>query len=194
VLCADTYQPGPELFPSVELVYVPFRDRIDVTPAELDLALRGARKVALRLALGRRCLVTCEAGRNRSGLVSALALAMHRGIDPAKAGELVRRARGPNALINPAFVSFLNSGHPECELCQARPETRIYYQDALCWVADCKSCGTPMVVLRRHSTTPTPDEVAVMVKLLVEAAPPDQELKIDFQRRSVPGHWHAHLR
>jgi len=55
---------------------------------------------------GRRVLVRCSGGLNRSGLVVASAL-VRLGHAPDDAIALVRRARGPWALTNPGFVSHL---------------------------------------------------------------------------------------
>lgn len=67
-----------------------------------------ARQVADAVTDGRRVLVRCSGGLNRSGLVSASALA-HLGHTPDEAMALVRAARGPWALTNPGFVTHLRS-------------------------------------------------------------------------------------
>lgn len=64
--------------------------------------------VADAVAAGRTVLVRCSGGLNRSGLVVASAL-VRLGHGPEEAIALVRRARGPWALTNPAFVSHLRS-------------------------------------------------------------------------------------
>ncbi len=107
VLGADTYQPGPELLGPVDVLRVPFDD-IDGTPPQLPQIRAAAERVALELRCGRRVLVTCEQGRNRSGLVSALALLLVR---PDRTAEqaigFIRRAR-PNALTNIAFCRLID--------------------------------------------------------------------------------------
>ena len=65
-----------------------------------------AEVVAEASAGGRRVLVRCSGGLNRSGLVVASAL-VRMGHPPQEAIDLVRRARGPWALTNPAFVAHL---------------------------------------------------------------------------------------
>ena len=57
---------------------------------------------------GRRVLVRCSGGLNRSGLVVAATL-VRLGHGPDEAIGLVRRARGPWALTNPAFVRHLRA-------------------------------------------------------------------------------------
>ncbi|MDQ4144102.1 MAG: dual specificity protein phosphatase family protein [Actinomycetota bacterium] len=55
---------------------------------------------------GRKVLVHCHGGNNRSGLVVARTL-IEQGIPPEEAIERVRRGRGPTALSNQQFVEWL---------------------------------------------------------------------------------------
>lgn len=70
-----------------------------------------ARQVASAVTDGRRVLVRCSGGLNRSGLVVALALG-HLGHEADAAMALVRGARGPWALTNPGFVTHLRGSRP----------------------------------------------------------------------------------
>lgn len=54
----------------------------------------------------KRVLITCNAGRNRSSLLSALILMRHLGLTGPQAVEYVRERR-PRALANEHFVEFL---------------------------------------------------------------------------------------
>lgn len=67
-----------------------------------------AEQVAAAVGEGRRVLVRCSGGLNRSGLVVASAL-VRSGRTPQEAMELVRAARGPWALTNPAFVAHVRT-------------------------------------------------------------------------------------
>lgn len=58
---------------------------------------------------GDRVLIRCQAGLNRSGLVTALVL-MHDGWHPAEAIRHIREKRSPHALFNPYFVLWLLHG------------------------------------------------------------------------------------
>jgi protein-tyrosine phosphatase len=56
--------------------------------------------------LGKKVLVRCQAGWNRSGLVTALAL-MKDGRKAKDAIDLIRARRSPHALCNADFVRYL---------------------------------------------------------------------------------------
>ncbi len=111
VLCAQEYQLDPALFSVPEVLYAPMDDAFEpISKQTAGTALKAARAVVQRLADDQRVLVTCLAGRNRSGMVCALALMLGPpGLAAGEAIELVRAARGPNALANPHFVRFLQS-------------------------------------------------------------------------------------
>ncbi|HSV37483.1 MAG TPA: hypothetical protein VLI04_01870 [Nocardioidaceae bacterium] len=64
--------------------------------------------VVAEMEAGRKLLVRCTGGLNRSGLVIGLAL-IKQGRTPDEAIDLVRAARGPYALCNGAFVRYLRS-------------------------------------------------------------------------------------
>lgn len=65
-----------------------------------------AEQVAAAVTAGRRVLVRCSGGLNRSGVVVATAL-VRLGRTPDQAIAAVRAARGPWALTNPGFVAYL---------------------------------------------------------------------------------------
>ncbi len=111
VFCAEEYQPPAELFPGVTVLHAPLNDDgSPMTALEKLVSLRASSVVARALARGQKVLVTCWQGRNRSGLVTALAL-RRRGYPVDRAMGLVRRARGSYALSNQHFVRFLE-GRP----------------------------------------------------------------------------------
>jgi len=110
VLCAREYQ--QVRLPGVELL----RARLDdsgppPTRREVAEAWGAAARVARRVRAGKRVLVTCAMGRNRSGLVAGFALVM-LGYGRRQAVGMVRAARGPNALSNEYFVALLKGVHP----------------------------------------------------------------------------------
>ena len=111
VLAAEEYQPPAELFPGVEVIHAPLDDDPDrpMREDEIGTAIRTARRVARRLHVGRRVLASCAMGLNRSSLVAALAMHEVYGMSADEIIKLIRRARGPWALLNPSFEQLLRS-------------------------------------------------------------------------------------
>lgn len=94
---------GPD--PDVEHVVLRLADA-GIDPATGARVQAVSDRVAEAVGDGRRVLVRCSGGLNRSGLVVALAL-VRLGRSSEEAMELVRAARGPWALTNPGFVAYL---------------------------------------------------------------------------------------
>lgn len=111
VLVSDCYQPPIESFPGVIVRQIPFDDADPPSPRDLRAAGGASKLVAEDLAKGRRVLVTCRMGRNRSAFVAALAL-VRLGMRGAEAYRRVRERRvdkhGIHALENPGFVRTLH--------------------------------------------------------------------------------------
>lgn len=107
VLAAEEYQPDRRMFPSNQrVVYAPIDDA-ELTMPEAYTAEIASAIVADALRAGRSVLSTCMAGRNRSGLVSALALTKLHGWSGPYAADRVRATR-PGALTNPSFLRYLS--------------------------------------------------------------------------------------
>jgi len=110
VLCADDYQPSAEHFPNVTVRHHPFDDTMDPVLADVQTAAKAAKLAASDLKAGRRVLVTCRMGRNRSGFVAALALRV-LGMPAKDALHAVRSRRkdklGIHAIENPRFQALL---------------------------------------------------------------------------------------
>lgn len=109
VLGAMEYQPSAELFPGAEVIHVPLDDDPSrlMREDEIAAAMKVGSRVARRLRAGRRVLVTCAMGLNRSALIAAIA--MHE-VYGMKADEIIKRlrsARGMWALSNPNFEKLL---------------------------------------------------------------------------------------
>ena len=109
VLAARDLQPDVNIFPAnIEVILAPMDDFEDGPSVEDQrTAFRAAQAVADRLERGKRVLVTCVAGRNRSGLINALVLVFKYGISGREAVARIQAIR-PLALSNPSFVAFLN--------------------------------------------------------------------------------------
>lgn len=110
VLSAMEYQPT-SCFGDVEVVQARLND--DGSPMrreEAFEAVRTAGRVIRWLGEDKKVLVTCFAGRNRSGLICALALCKGpEAMDPDAAIEAIRAARGDGAFRNPWFEKFLRA-------------------------------------------------------------------------------------
>ena len=79
-----------------------------------------------------------------------------------------------------------------CRLCSGLDRvTRVWYEDPVCVIVDCKSCRVPMVVLKRHVEVATCRESAHMIRVTKKLFPGG---RIDFKKRSIPGHDHFHVR
>lgn len=112
VLCAREYQPAASAFPGLTVLHAPNDDHSFVTREDLKLAVATATRVAKYLKKGRKILVTCLAGINRSGLVTALTIHKALGYSGRSCIDLVRAKRqladGDDvALTNTFFVEAL---------------------------------------------------------------------------------------
>jgi hypothetical protein len=74
--------------------------------ADMDEVVAAAAWAHAQWRSGKRVLVRCQAGWNRSGLVTALVLVLD-GWDAADAIARIRETRSPNALCNHDFVAWL---------------------------------------------------------------------------------------
>lgn len=86
---------------------------------------------------------------------------------------------------------------PDCDLCEAAKFTHWYFEDDVCWIADCEVCIVPMVVWKQHDTAPDPTSQAHMRAALTRVA--DERFgtgawSFDDDMRQIPDHYHAHAR
>lgn len=91
------------------------------------------------------------------------------------------------------------TGHAKvegCELCEAARFTPWFHEDEVCWVAECESCGVPMVVWRWHGAEPPDEDVVHMLAVLEQVGRSQlgDGVVVDRVMRQVPGHFHAHAR
>jgi hypothetical protein len=105
VLCAQEHQPR-ELGFRKHVIRVPLPDAT-LSTDELRRALAGSRSVAAALADGKRVLVTCHAGLNRSALVASLALGIVTRLEPQQIIDLMRARRHEDALHNSHFCEII---------------------------------------------------------------------------------------
>ena len=84
-----------------------------------------------------------------------------------------------------------------CDLCEAAVVTTRYFEDELCWIADCEICLVPMVVWREHDPSPGDD---VRLRLLASLGSVANVVlgegawSVDDHMRRIPDHYHAHAR
>jgi len=113
VLCAREWQLPASDFPSVQVVRAPNDDGPDysLTSIKLKTAIKASRMVTEAVQANKKCLVTCAAGMNRSGLVTAIALHQLFGWSGKACVEQIRAKRmgsdGYRPLTNPEFVRVL---------------------------------------------------------------------------------------
>lgn len=116
VLCAREYQPATSLFGNVQVLRLPIDDNAleDLTESEQRNACAVSQHVAQAVVHGKRVLVTCLAGRNRSGLVAATALRLlYPKLTAQEIVDHIKQARGMFALSNYRFVKLLTRNYCE---------------------------------------------------------------------------------
>lgn len=96
-------KPDPDLGEWCEYLHLPMPDGVFRNTAFLSGAVTLS---LLAIREGGTVLTMCNAGRNRSGLLSALIVRELAGIPGSAAMEVVRHHR-PNAIANPHFEKFL---------------------------------------------------------------------------------------
>lgn len=107
VLAAMEYQPH---MPGYEVLHVPLDDSgPPPTRHERRLIRDNASRIARRVRAGKRVLVTCRMGRNRSGVLAGLAL-VELGVPGPTAAKRIQAFRG--GLTNPHFFKIVQTGNP----------------------------------------------------------------------------------
>jgi protein-tyrosine phosphatase len=100
----------PHLPPGVSSRYVPF---LDLDLPYMEPLVRAARDIAERIRGGQQVYVHCGHGYDRSGLVVALALReLHPSLTGAEILDLIRTARGSEALHNRRFARYVRTLPP----------------------------------------------------------------------------------
>jgi hypothetical protein len=92
--------------PNVIVEHVPLVDDGPPEPQDRTRAAMAAELVTKHLDAGRKVLVSCYAGLNRSGWVVALVL-KNKGLTGKDAVKLIRERRGYNALSNEFFEALI---------------------------------------------------------------------------------------
>lgn len=107
--------------------------------------------------------------------------------------NLSQRCVAPSIAKNGEMNIF---GGDTCELCEAARMSEWFFEDDECWIAECESCGVPMVVWREHNPDPSIEIRERLIEKLTDVVAQffDFELRIDDNMRSIPDHYHAHAR
>lgn len=114
ILCAAELEEMFRCLPEREhpkIIYASNEDGPSLTKRQIKTASAAAGQAVRAYREGKRVLITCAAGRNRSGLVTALSLHFATGCGGRMAIEIIRARRnacGP-ALSNDVFAKFLNA-------------------------------------------------------------------------------------
>lgn len=113
VLCADENQ-DHEKYLGVQVICAPGDDDIRPNRLARDLLVwkPAAAQVAAAIREGKKVLVTCMAGLNRSGVVTALALQELTGWSGARVVKHIK-SRRPYALCNDTFAAYIEETFPE---------------------------------------------------------------------------------
>lgn len=114
VLCAEEFQPTDSYLEAsrVEVMRVPLGDVNEpMTPADFARILAVSKKVANRLDEGKRVVVTCLAGLNRSCLIAGMAMRTI-GMGGDDVVRNLRAARGDKGLCNESFERIVRSTMP----------------------------------------------------------------------------------
>lgn len=104
VLCAREYQPEASAFPGVEVIHAPNDDAPSLYPfteEDLKAAITASARVVKAYKQGQNILITCAAGLNRSGLVTAISLHRLFGWDGQTCIRKIRKQRKPRHGIQP---------------------------------------------------------------------------------------------
>jgi len=79
-----------------------------------------------------------------------------------------------------------------CRLCEKKRLTKWYYSDDYIWIADCKTCHIPMLVLNRHATNPTLKE-GNYIRSVLNSLYGFGKWTLRGNMRSIKDHYHEHI-
>jgi hypothetical protein len=111
VLAACDFQPPSTSYPGVDIARIPLQDEENsLSPQQALVVTRLSRILSKRIRARDKVLVTCNQGRNRSGLVTALILTSLTGMSGLEAVLQVKAKRQSPwglAFTNETFISYL---------------------------------------------------------------------------------------
>lgn len=80
-----------------------------------------------------------------------------------------------------------------CDLCELKPLTKRYFEDDLIVICDCLTCQVPMVVLRRHTMSPTKEELERIEEKVKEIFGEEKFKGFRKKQRNIFDHMHYHI-
>lgn len=110
VLCAEEHQArGLKPPPGKQIIRLGFDDDTyrPIPPEAGKIFHAHAQQLGKAALSGRRVLITCAMGLNRSGLITALTLMHGYRMRPSEAIKLIRARRHADCLCNPMFEQWL---------------------------------------------------------------------------------------
>ena len=115
VLCAEENQ-HDELYVDIDVICAPGEDNSNPNIMNMFLPtwMLAAQRAAQQVNIGKKVLVTCMAGLNRSGMVTAMTLYLLTGWSGYDVVEHVQGCR-PDALCNATFAKWLVDNLPASE-------------------------------------------------------------------------------
>ncbi len=105
VACEAEWQPADADFPGMQILRAPLRDT-EPTLEEVAIARAAASDIVSAVRAGKRVLIQCAAGFNRSALIAALAVRDLLFFD-GRGAVIHVQARRPGALNNGYFVKVI---------------------------------------------------------------------------------------
>jgi hypothetical protein len=78
----------------------------------------------------------------------------------------------------------------KCELCERKKLTKWYLDEKDWWIADCKTCGKPMIVYNHHEMNVKLSDVLFILQIVYSKF---GKVKIRFNQRKVKDHLHWHI-
>ena len=79
-----------------------------------------------------------------------------------------------------------------CQLCDREQLTHWYHEDNICWICECKTCHSPLVVLKAHRK-PIKNELEHMLNKSREIFNLETHA-FDFNQKKFKDHFHFHVR
>jgi len=81
-----------------------------------------------------------------------------------------------------------------CELCVLERLTPWHYEDDVLIICDCRTCGTPMLVFRKHGERAQNEHHYARIKLLELYRKRLIKIRVKARKVKEHEHWHIYLK